>query len=112
MPKDAKHRDGIPVACVDGMTLLEFVVYLVIAGICGAIARAFGGGSGGGFIISILLGFLGAFIGTWIARTMHLPELIVVAVGGHPFPIIWSIIGGFLLVLVAHGLSRQRYMVR
>jgi uncharacterized membrane protein YeaQ/YmgE (transglycosylase-associated protein family) len=94
------------------MTLLEFVIYLIIAGICGAIARAFAGGTPGGFIISILLGFLGAFIGTWIARMFHLPELLMVAIGGHPFPIVWSIIGGIILASVAHALTRPRYMSR
>jgi uncharacterized membrane protein YeaQ/YmgE (transglycosylase-associated protein family) len=90
------------------MSLVEFILYLVIAGICGAIARALGGGLQGGFITSILLGFVGAFVGTWIARKMHLPQVIVVAVSGHPFPIVWSIVGGLLLVAVAHGLSRSR----
>jgi uncharacterized membrane protein YeaQ/YmgE (transglycosylase-associated protein family) len=92
------------------MTVLEFVIYLVIAGVCGAIARAFAGGTPGGFIISILLGFLGAFIGTWLARMLHLPELMVVSVGGHPFPIVWSIIGGILLAALAHALTRPRYV--
>lgn len=96
-----------------GMTLLEFIVYLVIAGVCGAIARALAGGTGGGFVLSILLGFLGAFLGTWLARLLHLPELLVVSIGGHPFPIAWSIIGGIILVFLAHGLTRpRRYYVR
>jgi hypothetical protein len=30
------------------MTLLDVAVYLVVAGACGAVARAFGGGTGGG----------------------------------------------------------------
>lgn len=89
------------------MTVTEFILYLVIAGICGAVARALGGGTRGGFVISILVGFLGAFIGVWIARMLHLPRLFVVAVEGHPFPIVWSIIGGMLLVAVAHGLTRR-----
>jgi uncharacterized membrane protein YeaQ/YmgE (transglycosylase-associated protein family) len=92
------------------MTLFEFVIYLVIAGICGAIARGIAGGTGGGFIVSVLLGFLGAFVGTWIARIAHLPVLVVVDIGGHPFPIIWSIIGGFLLAALAHALVRPRYI--
>jgi uncharacterized membrane protein YeaQ/YmgE (transglycosylase-associated protein family) len=91
------------------MTLLEFVVYLVIAGICGAIARALAGGSAGGFILSILLGFLGAFVGTWLARMFHLPQFIMIAIAGHPFPIVWSIIGGMVLVLIAHALTRPRF---
>jgi uncharacterized membrane protein YeaQ/YmgE (transglycosylase-associated protein family) len=93
------------------MTLLDFVLYLVIAGICGAIARAIAGGTGGGFIISILVGFLGAFLGVWIAREAHLPRLFVVAVDGHPFPIVWSIIGGLVLVALAQALlPRRRFL--
>lgn len=94
------------------MTVLEFIIYLVIAGICGAIARGVAGGTGGGFVISVLLGFLGAFIGTWLARLLHLPALLVVAIGGHPFPILWSIIGGIVLVAIAHALMRPRYISR
>jgi uncharacterized membrane protein YeaQ/YmgE (transglycosylase-associated protein family) len=90
------------------MTLLDLVVYLVIAGICGAIARAFGGGTGGGFLVSILLGFLGAVVGMTLARTLHLPTFVAVAIGGHSFPIVWSIIGGFVLVAGAHALMRSR----
>jgi uncharacterized membrane protein YeaQ/YmgE (transglycosylase-associated protein family) len=90
------------------MTLLQFVVYLVIAGVCGAIARALGGGTTGGFIVSILLGFLGAFVGDWLAGLLHLPKLFSVAVAGHSFPIVWSIIGGMLLVILAHALTRPR----
>jgi uncharacterized membrane protein YeaQ/YmgE (transglycosylase-associated protein family) len=92
------------------MTLLEFAIYIVIAGICGAIARAIAGGSGGGFIISILVGFLGAFVGTWLARMMHWPTIFSVAVEGHPFPIFWSVVGGLILVAFAHVLLRPRYM--
>jgi uncharacterized membrane protein YeaQ/YmgE (transglycosylase-associated protein family) len=90
------------------MSVLEFVLYLIVAGICGAVARALGGG-GGGFILSIVLGFVGAFFGTWIARQLHLPEILAVAIAGHPFPIVWSIIGGLILVLFAHALTRPRY---
>jgi uncharacterized membrane protein YeaQ/YmgE (transglycosylase-associated protein family) len=92
------------------MTVLEFIVYLVVAGLCGAIGRAIGGGTRGGFVVSILLGFLGAFLGTWVARMFNLPELILLTIGGHPFPIVWSIIGGALLVGLAHALTRPRYV--
>jgi uncharacterized membrane protein YeaQ/YmgE (transglycosylase-associated protein family) len=92
------------------MTLVEFIVYLIVAGICGAVARAIVGGSRGGFVVSILLGFLGAFLGSWIARLVHLPELLVVSIGGHAFPILWSIAGGAILVALAHALSRPRYI--
>jgi uncharacterized membrane protein YeaQ/YmgE (transglycosylase-associated protein family) len=94
------------------MTLLQFAVYLVIAGTCGAIARAIVGGSGRGFILSILLGFLGAFLGSWLAHLLRLPEVAVVAIGGHGFPILWSILGGIVLVALAHTLTRPRHFFR
>jgi uncharacterized membrane protein YeaQ/YmgE (transglycosylase-associated protein family) len=94
------------------MTLVELVVYLVIAGVCGAIARALAGGSRGGFVVSVLVGFVGAFIGTWLARQLHLATLFVMMIGGHPFPIVWSIVGGMLLVAIAHVLMRPTYRGR
>jgi hypothetical protein len=39
-----------------------------------------------------------------LARTLHLPPFVAVAIEGHSFPIVWSIIGGFVLVAGAHAL--------
>jgi uncharacterized membrane protein YeaQ/YmgE (transglycosylase-associated protein family) len=94
------------------MTVLELIVYLIIGGVCGAIALAVAGGTAGGFVISLLVGFLGALLGTWLAHQLHLPPLFVVTIDGHPFPIVWSIVGGILLVAVANLLMRPRYVNR
>lgn len=91
------------------MTVAELVVYLIIAGVCGAIARAMAGGNGGGFVAAVLLGLIGAFVGTWVARLFHLPSLLAISIDGRPFPIFWSILGGILLVILAHMLVRPRY---
>jgi uncharacterized membrane protein YeaQ/YmgE (transglycosylase-associated protein family) len=90
------------------MTPLEFIVLLVIAGICGALGQAISGFSGGGLLVSIALGFIGALLGMWIARLTGLPELFVVDLGGVQFPIIWSIIGAALFVAVIGLLTRPR----
>jgi uncharacterized membrane protein YeaQ/YmgE (transglycosylase-associated protein family) len=94
------------------MTVLELIVYLVVAFVCGSVARAIVGGTGGGFVASVLLGFLGAFLGSWFARVLHLPELFLLSIGGHPFPILWSVIGGIVLAAFAHVLVRPRYVDR
>jgi uncharacterized membrane protein YeaQ/YmgE (transglycosylase-associated protein family) len=95
------------------MSLLELILYLVVAGVCGAIARAVVGGTGRGFILSVLVGFAGAFVGTWLARMFHLPVIFAIAVEGHPFPIVWAILGGIVLVGIAHMLMRPSgYMHR
>jgi uncharacterized membrane protein YeaQ/YmgE (transglycosylase-associated protein family) len=84
------------------ITLTGLLILLVIAGVCGAIGRGIAGGAGGGFIASIALGFIGALLGTFIAHYFRLPELLVIAVEGHPFPILWSIIGASIFVALLH----------
>jgi uncharacterized membrane protein YeaQ/YmgE (transglycosylase-associated protein family) len=87
------------------ITLTGLLILLIIAGVCGAIGRAIGGGTRGGFLVSIAVGFIGALLGTLIAREMRLPELLMVSVDGRPFPIVWSIIGATLLVVLMHLIS-------
>lgn len=90
------------------MTLLDLLILLLVAGICGALGQAIGGFSRGGCLVSIALGFIGALIGMWLARQLGLPELFAFNIGGTRFPIIWSIIGSALFVAVIGLLSRRR----
>lgn len=89
------------------MSVLDFVILLIIAAICGAIGQALAGYSVGGCISSILVGFIGAFVGTWIAGLLGLPEIFAVNVGGRAFPIVWSVIGSALFVGVLALLTRR-----
>ena len=89
------------------MTVLEFIVLLLIAGIIGAIGKALAGSSRGGFLVSIALGFIGALLGTWIARATGLPELFAIDIGGTRLPIVWSIIGATLFVAVLSLVTRR-----
>ena len=93
---------------IGDMTLIHFLVLLLVAGLCGALGQAIVGYSRGGCLVSIALGFIGAIIGTWLARSLHLPELFAVNIGGQSFPIIWSIIGAALFVAVISLLTRRR----
>jgi uncharacterized membrane protein YeaQ/YmgE (transglycosylase-associated protein family) len=88
------------------MTILEFLSLLLIAAICGSIGQAIGGYSRGGCLVSIALGFIGALIGAYLARLTGLPELFTIQLDNVSFPIIWSIIGAALFVLVI-GLLRR-----
>ncbi len=90
------------------MTLFEFLILLLIAGVCGSIGQALGGFSRGGCLVSIALGFIGALLGMWLAGLLGLPELFAIQVGGKSFPIIWSIIGSALFVAVLGLLSGRR----
>jgi uncharacterized membrane protein YeaQ/YmgE (transglycosylase-associated protein family) len=51
-------------------------------------------------------------VGTWVARMLRLPEIALIAINGKSFPILWSIVGGMILVLLAHALTRPRLYYR
>jgi uncharacterized membrane protein YeaQ/YmgE (transglycosylase-associated protein family) len=90
------------------MSLPELLLLIVIAAICGAIGKAIAGNVRGGLLVSIVLGFIGALLGPWVARSLQLPEPFMVTIGGHPFPILWSIIGAALFVAIIHLVSQRR----
>jgi uncharacterized membrane protein YeaQ/YmgE (transglycosylase-associated protein family) len=87
------------------MTLTGLLILLLIAAVCGAIGRAIAGGTSGGCLVSTVLGFIGAWIGSGIARHFHLPEPFMLMVAGEHFPVVWSILGAALLVAVVHLIS-------
>jgi uncharacterized membrane protein YeaQ/YmgE (transglycosylase-associated protein family) len=82
------------------MSIIDFLLLLLVAGICGTIGQAIAGYSHGGCLVSIALGFIGALVGNWSAGLLNLPNLFTVWIGGHEFPIIWSIVGAALFVAV------------
>ena len=88
------------------MTILDFIILLIVAAVCGSLGMAISGYSRGGCLVSIALGFIGALIGMWLARVLSLPELFTLELGGVQFPIIWSIIGAALFVAVLGFLTR------
>jgi uncharacterized membrane protein YeaQ/YmgE (transglycosylase-associated protein family) len=90
------------------MSILELLVLLAIAGVCGAIGQTIAGYSRGGCLASIALGFIGALIGVWVARELRLPELFVVHLRHVRFPIVWSIVGATLFVAIVGLISRRR----
>ncbi len=90
------------------MTLIDFLLLLLIAGLCGSLGQAISGYSRGGCLVSIALGFVGALIGSWLAGKLGLPELLPVRIGSTGFPIVWSIIGAALFVAVISLITRRR----
>jgi uncharacterized membrane protein YeaQ/YmgE (transglycosylase-associated protein family) len=91
------------------MTLVGFIILLVIAAIAGSLGMALTGYSRGGCLFSAVIGFLGAFVGMWVARQFGLPELIPITVQGETFPVIWSVIGSAILSLILGLLTRGRW---
>jgi uncharacterized membrane protein YeaQ/YmgE (transglycosylase-associated protein family) len=90
------------------MTLIELLLLLLIAGLCGAAGQALSGYTRGGCFGAIAVGFVGAVIGLWLARQLGLPALFAVSIGGTAFPIVWSIVGGALFVALLGLITRRR----
>jgi len=90
------------------MTVIGFLLLLLVAAICGTIAQSLVGYSVGGCLISAVVGFIGALLGSWLARQFGLPEPLPVQVGGESFPVLWSIIGSALLVAGLALVNRRR----
>ena len=93
------------------MTLLGLVILLIIAAIAGSLGQALAGYSVGGCLMSIVVGFIGAFVGLWLCRTLGLPEPFPVTIQGETFPLLWSIIGSALFSAVFGLFSRRRRLV-
>lgn len=88
------------------MTALDFLLLLLVAAICGAVAQVIAGFSRGGLLVATAVGFIGALVGMWLQRVTGMPELFTVEVGGRAFPVVWSIIGGVLFAAVVGLITR------
>jgi len=95
------------------MTITEFLILLIIAAICGSVGQSLAGYDLGGCLVSIVVGFIGAYIGMWMAAKFGLPEIFAVKVGGKTFPIVWSVVGSailtFIVALIRKGISGRTW---
>ena len=99
------------------MSLLAFLLLLLIAGLCGALAEAIVGFSPGGLLVSIAVGLVGAYLGMWLAPKLGLPSLLVLSVeGSPPIDIVWTVLGSLILLLILSlfrgGLHRRGHSYR
>ena len=64
------------------MSILQFLLLLLVAGVCGSLGQTLAGFSRGGCLVSIALGFVGALVGTWLARLLGLPAIFTLHIEG------------------------------
>ena len=84
------------------MTLEGLVILLIVGAIAGWLAGKIVHGAGFGLIWDIVIGIVGALIGSWL-----LPQLGIVIGGGIIASIINATIGAVILLLII-GLVRRR----
>lgn len=84
------------------MLLLGLIVYLAIAIVCGCAAHAVRGDTPRGLMYVVLVGFLGASLGTSVANGLHLNEGIAIGVGQGRVCLLPSALGCAAVVAFAH----------
>lgn len=92
------------------MTLVGFLLLLLIAAVAGALGQALAGYSIGGCLASVIIGFVGAWLGVWLAGQFGLPEFFTIVVEGQPFPLVWAVIGAAIVSFIFGLLGRRRYL--
>jgi uncharacterized membrane protein YeaQ/YmgE (transglycosylase-associated protein family) len=90
------------------MTFFSFLFFQFVASITGAIGAKIAGRKNMGCLASIALGFIGALIGIFIADKLDLPLFPLLRIGGHSFPLIWSVVGAALFIALLNLLSPSR----
>jgi uncharacterized membrane protein YeaQ/YmgE (transglycosylase-associated protein family) len=88
------------------MTVVGFLILLLIAAVCGGIGQTLAGYDLGGCLVTIVVGFIGAYIGLYVAGKMGLPHLFEITIEGRPFPVLWAIIGAAIFTLIMALLRR------
>lgn len=86
------------------MTFVGFLILLIVAALCGSIGAGLAGYTNKGCLTSIILGLIGALIGTWLSRTLHIPDFLYL----QRIPVFWSIVGSALFVAVLHLIGGKR----
>ena len=90
------------------MSFRDIMIQLVIAGLVGSIARSLVGFDRGGCILSIVVGFIGAMIGTWLARELNLPDPFPFTIRGTVYYILWAIIGAVIFTAALSLISPKK----
>jgi uncharacterized membrane protein YeaQ/YmgE (transglycosylase-associated protein family) len=85
---------------------MSLILFLVFGLIVGALARLIvPGREPGGWVISMLIGIVGSFVGGFLGRALGLYR------EGEPAGFLMSLLGAVLLVVAYHALTRRRALV-
>jgi uncharacterized membrane protein YeaQ/YmgE (transglycosylase-associated protein family) len=83
------------------MTLLEILLLIAMAAVLGLLSQRLLGYKLGGLVVSILLGFIGAFAGREVGHHFPLGIQFNLQIGDVSFPVFWSLVGALLATFLA-----------
>jgi uncharacterized membrane protein YeaQ/YmgE (transglycosylase-associated protein family) len=82
------------------MSILEVIILLVVAAIAGIVSQKITNVQTGGLVMSIILGFVGAWLGRTLSNALTIGDPIHINVVGHSFPVLWTLTGAALANLI------------
>jgi len=81
---------------------MQIILFLVFGLVVGALARVIvPGKEPGGWIVSMVLGVVGSFVGGFLGRALHMYQ------EGQPAGFVMSLLGAILLVAGYHFVARR-----
>ena len=90
------------------MNFWEIIILLFVAGIAGSIGQTIAGYSIGGCFLSIILGFIGAVAGTWVARQLNFPHILTIEIDSVSFPLFWALTCSIIFSLILNLLNPKK----
>ncbi len=84
--------------------MFGFLLSVVIAALAGATGARLAGRASTGCWMSIVLGWVGSLLGSWLADLLGWPTLWEI----EGFPVIWAIVGAALFVALLNLISGRR----
>lgn len=88
--------------------LIELLLTSAVAIVCAMLGLSTSKYSRGGCIVYMAFGFIGAFLGTWVSRSLRFADVPDLTIGVSHFPIVWSLVGSVLLVAAVGLFVRHR----
>ncbi len=84
------------------MTLTSIVTWIIVGGIAGLLAEWLIGGIHTGCIGTVIVGVIGAFVGGWLFRVLH----VSIGLSGLVGDIVTAFVGAAVLLLVIRAIRR------
>jgi uncharacterized membrane protein YeaQ/YmgE (transglycosylase-associated protein family) len=82
--------------------MINFIIYLIIGGLAGAVAGRLMSGHGYGIVVDVILGIVGGFVGGYIVGLFTHHEG-----GGLIFEFLVALVGACILVAIVHLIKKE-----
>lgn len=89
------------------MSFLHVLLLLLIAGVCGFLATKLMGAKRINIVLMVVLGFIGAALGQWLAGVFHLPLFLPLQIGARTFPLVWALIGSIAIIGIVSAIQQH-----